>query len=311
VKGLELSRRYFETVVKQAYQEEFPDEYPRLAFGLAGPGSECYGWDDEISRDHDWGPKVYVWTPDELFHQKGRALRELYDSLPGECCGFGPIRREDTGIPRDGVVAVSGFYETLLGMSRVPEGITEWFRVKEEDLSLCTNGAVFFDGPGIFSRVRDAFASYYPRDVWLKKISSRCVMCAQHGQYNLWRSWNRGDLPAVEYDRAMFAREAAALTFLLERQYRPYYKWQFRALREMECFGPRVIEVLEELYRRRDPEDYRQVIEECSSLLAGRIGEVLDLRPVRPAGNFLQDTGFLVQELIEDDFLREKTGFVE
>jgi len=308
VKGLELSHRYFNTVVRPAFQREFPDDFSLLAFGLSGPGSECYGWDDEISRDHDWGPKVFIWTPDDLFERKGVVLQELYDSLPGECCGFGPMNRKDTGIPRDGVLPVSVFFKNLLGMDHAPGDILEWFRVKEEDLSLCTNGEVFFDGPGSFSRIRADLGVYYPRDVWLKKTASRCFMCAQYGQYNLWRSWKRGDVPAVEYDRAMFAREAAALTFLLEKRYRPYYKWQFRALRELGGLGLRVAGLLEELYRRRDPEDYHQVIEECSSLLKAKTGRLLD---IGQEGNFLQDTAFQVQKLIEDRFLREDTGFVE
>jgi hypothetical protein len=55
MKGLELSRQYFTDVAEPLLKRDFPALYPRLAAGLAGNGSECFGYDDEISRDHDWG----------------------------------------------------------------------------------------------------------------------------------------------------------------------------------------------------------------------------------------------------------------
>ncbi len=43
MKGLELARYYYETAGKQALERQVPDLVPRLAIGLAGEGSECFG----------------------------------------------------------------------------------------------------------------------------------------------------------------------------------------------------------------------------------------------------------------------------
>ncbi|MCF7943546.1 MAG: DUF4037 domain-containing protein [Spirochaetia bacterium] len=275
MKGLELSRRYFDTLVKPAFQSEFPDVYPCLAFGLVGPGSECYGWDDEISMDHDWGPKVSIWVSDELFQTRGEALQKLYSSLPGECCGYGPVHRVDTGAPRDGVISITRFYETFLGIGHAPRDLLEWMQVTEENLSLCTNGSVFYDGPGQFSAIREELAAYYPKDVWYKKIASHCVFLSQHGQYNVGRAWKRGDHLSAAYNLTMFIHEAASLSLLLERRYRPFYKWQFKALRESGAFGRNAAQALEELCRAEGNDEKSRVIEACASLLAVKIKQTL------------------------------------
>ena len=56
MRGLELSRLYYEQTGRPALEDRFPELLPQMAFGLAGEGSECFGFDDEFSRDHDWGP---------------------------------------------------------------------------------------------------------------------------------------------------------------------------------------------------------------------------------------------------------------
>ena len=60
MQGLELSRRYFE-VCLPLLQEQAGDILPLCAVGLAGEGSECLGFDDATSRDHDWGPGFCIW----------------------------------------------------------------------------------------------------------------------------------------------------------------------------------------------------------------------------------------------------------
>ena len=55
MKGLILSEEYYHQFGTKMIEEIFPKYKEKIAAGLAGDGSECYGFDDEISRDHDWG----------------------------------------------------------------------------------------------------------------------------------------------------------------------------------------------------------------------------------------------------------------
>ena len=55
MRGLSLARAFFASC-EASLDEHIPDIMAVAAIGLAGEGSECFGCDDEISRDHDWGP---------------------------------------------------------------------------------------------------------------------------------------------------------------------------------------------------------------------------------------------------------------
>ena len=73
MKGLELCRLYYEEVGAPALKAAFPELMGRAAAGLAGQGSDCLGFDDEYSRDHDFGPGFLVWLTDADFE----ALQEF------------------------------------------------------------------------------------------------------------------------------------------------------------------------------------------------------------------------------------------
>ncbi len=53
--GIDLSRAFYTEAIQPLLVKHFPTlEY---AAGLIGPGSEVLGYDTEMSRDHNWGPR--------------------------------------------------------------------------------------------------------------------------------------------------------------------------------------------------------------------------------------------------------------
>ena len=56
MKGLEISEKYFNEFGLPVLKSEFSDLLDFLCVGLVGSGSECYGFDDDISTDHDFEP---------------------------------------------------------------------------------------------------------------------------------------------------------------------------------------------------------------------------------------------------------------
>ncbi|MBN2552228.1 MAG: DUF4037 domain-containing protein [Spirochaetales bacterium] len=307
MKGLELARGYFSEVALPVFREKAGQRLSSMAFGLAGPGSECYGYDDEISRDHDWGPRLCIWIPEELYREEGERLQRIYDRLDPVFQGYGPVRRVDDR-SRDGILSVERFYRSHLGTDRAPETLRDWLLLPEEGLSLCTNGEVFQDPLGSFTRMRRALLSYFPRDLWLKKIASRCRSASRHGQYDLWRALRRADRLTAGYHQACFAREAAALVFLLNRSYRPFAKWIFHGLPGLGRLGCAVHGELLRAAEAHSRESLQGAVERCAAILIDElVGEGLAER----RGDFLFDCGAQIEGLIRDRSLREELDSVD
>jgi hypothetical protein len=154
MKGLELARRFFTEAALPAFKEKAAERLGSMAFGLAGAGSECYGFDDEISRDHDWGPRLCIWIPEEFCREEGEKLQRIYEQLDPVFHGYGPVRRVDTRQRHDGILSIARFFRSHLGTARAPETLRDWLLLPEEGLSLCTNGEVFQDPLGSFTCMR-------------------------------------------------------------------------------------------------------------------------------------------------------------
>ena len=143
--GLELAKAYYETYGKRMLAEEFPRYVDRIAVGLAGEGSECFGFDDAISRDHDFGPSFCMWLTKEDYQVIAPELRRAYQALPKDFYGYPPRKEEPFGGERVGVLCIDDFYRRQIGRADAEFSMTGWVYVPESRLATVTNGEVFVD----------------------------------------------------------------------------------------------------------------------------------------------------------------------
>ena len=284
VSGLKLARAFWTQMGKPMIAAKYPQYAGRIAAGLVGHGSECYGFDDTYSQDHDFGPRFCLWLTDEDYAAIGEQLEADYEALPRKFSvdaqgrvtfeaharsdASGAFPSAGAGSPvtpraqganrRDGVFRIGDFFESITGYRTAPAQTAphEWLMLQESTLAAATNGEVFADPTGLFSKTRQGFKNM-PDDVRLALISKRLGMIAQAGQYNLPRSLKRGDGAAAWLSIHEFVQATASLVFLVNVPmvvgYMPYYKWQFAALRKLSgsmfALLPNVGEQLETVMR--------------------------------------------------------------
>ncbi|MDR0838216.1 MAG: DUF4037 domain-containing protein, partial [Oscillospiraceae bacterium] len=201
--ALALSHEYFERYALPSLKERFPELLTSLAAGLVGNGSECFGYDDEISRDHDWGVDFFLWLPEgysaripELAAWKA----ELLETHPPEF----PRTKSEYGA-RVGIETVGGFYRSLIGYPEGPKTLNDWVNIPEENLAMAVNGEIFLDNSGEFTKTREYLSEFFPEDLRLKRLSHSCMMMAQGGQYNFGRCAARGDVVAARSALSQFS----------------------------------------------------------------------------------------------------------
>lgn len=252
VKGLELAEKYYKVYGEKMIKEQFPEVAGQIAAGLVGYGSECLGFDDEISMDHDYGPSFCIWLPREIYGQYGEKMQEAYDALPKEFMGFSGRVEEEQGKGRVGILCLEDFYLEILGRNSAPEAAQEWFAIPEPALSVAVSGRVFEDSLGRFTEIREALLAYYPEEVWRKKLAESLAKAAQAGQYNYARAMKRGERVAAEISLTEFVKEAMKIVYLLNRKYAPFYKWMHRGMKELPICSE-IGDMLSLIYQVPDP----------------------------------------------------------
>lgn len=244
--GLELARRFYLSC-RPLLENCIPDIMRQAAAGLAGEGSECFGCDDEISRDHDFGAAFCIWLPEKTLKDNFCRIDEAFACLPKQFEGFPTRFAPHLSHGRVGPLSIENFYHFFTGFDHPPASWREWLAIPEYQLAAATNGAVFVDNEGTFSKWRQKLLAGYPRDVWLKKLAARTMLVAQSGQYNFPRALKRGDQISTMLAKSRFAENALGLVYLLNHRYMPFYKWASRLARDLPIFGQLAHETLHKL----------------------------------------------------------------
>lgn len=232
VPNLDRCRLFYETYGIPMIREHFPEYEKRIAVGLVGEGSDAFGFDDEISTDHDYGLGFCMWLTKEDYDNIGEQLQRCYEQLiekEGE-----HSLQESFLKKRRGVFEIQAFYEALLGQQ------------EEYGLAQAVNGQVWTDELGEFTAIRKRLLEYYPERVWRQKLGAALHDFSQYGQSNYPRMMARRDYVTAQLCIAKAMESAMDIAYLLNKTYAPYYKWKKRGLEKLQHLTE-VSALLEEL----------------------------------------------------------------
>ena len=128
ISGLELCRRFYESFGRPMIHRNFRKYENRIVCGMVGEGSDCLGFDDELSHDHDFGAAFCIWLDDDLYSKIGEKLQKAYDLLPKTFMGYTRVKSPQSR-KRTGVFSASGFYTDLLEVEKLPETLCDWLSI--------------------------------------------------------------------------------------------------------------------------------------------------------------------------------------
>jgi len=305
IKGLELSKRYFYDIVLPEFKKSLKDILPLCAFGLVGEGSECYGYDDKLSQDHDFGPSVCIWLKKDDYLKYQNRINEALKNLPRTYLGFQELKESEWGYNRRGLLNIEDFYFKFIGSTNPPQTINDWQKIPETALATVTNGEVFLDNLGEFTKIREQLLNYYPEAIRQNKIATRLMNISQYGQYNYTRCLKRNNLVSANQCLYLFVDEVIHLVFLLNRRYKIFYKWANRALLDLKILGNEVHKLLQDMVFAQNKIPYVRKI--CKVLA----DELRNQKLTNCESEFLGDLGVDIQKNINDDFFKNYSPWLD
>lgn len=235
MQGIELSRRFYADIVRPFLDRTAPGL--SHAAELSGYGSELLGFDDDLSRDHNWGPRVHIVVsePDFAAHAQG-IVSAFSTEAPSHFLGE-PIGWRSRPHPAASGAGALGALDHGLEIHTLESKLSnqlaitttenlshlDWLGFPEQRLLAFTAGAVFRDDDGRLTQARVALA-WYPDDVWLYKIACQWRRIAEEQAF-VGRAGMVGDDIGSRIIAARLVRDVMRMAFLLDRRYAPYPKW--------------------------------------------------------------------------------------
>lgn len=235
MRGLALSSAYFTEIVEPILASAFP--HLAYAAALIGPGSEVFGFDDDRSRDHDWGPRLLLFVDDARVVSDIDAT--LATALPDTFRGLPTRFSRHNGAIRHQVDATTteNWFRTQLGFDpRAAITLVDWLATPAFRLAEITGGAVFADATGTLARIRGSLA-WYPHDLWYWILASQWQRLSQEEAF-AGRAAETGDELGSRIIAARLARDLTQLWLFMHRIYPPYGKWLGRTFARLPGVEP-------------------------------------------------------------------------
>lgn len=234
MKGLELCKRYYAECVKPIMDKSCGSLSNQYSCALIGWGSDVTGNDDELSRDHEWGPRLYLFLQQNMIGFKQQIETLLREYVPDEFLGYktrfafceniGARVPANNGSLNIEINTYEGYITAFLGVLK-PQNHMEWLMIPENKLFEITAGEIFYDYHSILENKLAVYKEYYPTDVWKYRLAY------------LWQSiaWNydliglcnkRNDKISAYIALNKIVVPIVRLLFALNRKYAPSYtKW--------------------------------------------------------------------------------------
>lgn len=279
VPSLKLSQMLYEQEIEPIIAQRFPDL--RYAAATLGMCSEVLGLDDEVSMDHEWGPRVRLYLT-EQDHERYAAevMSALREELPSQFAGFDMMWRKpgvdihdtrETILCHVSVETVSRALNFCGGLAALPLPDVDWLRVSEQHLLEFTAGVVYRDDVGELAGARELL-KYYPDNVL--RFLLMCEWNAVGGDwFPIGRMGSRGDRLGLRIQAAQAAHRLMRIAFMVCKRYFTYRKWFGTLFKELPIAGalePILMELLES-------QDWRQIEErigQAASLLLRQQNEL-------------------------------------
>lgn len=219
--GIELARTFW----RECVRPWLGAEAAVVGATLLGPGSEVLGFDDDVSTDHDFGPRLQLLVADPALVPSVR--ERLEPGLPDTFRGW-DVRYATTADPtrrhRITVATVGAGFADLCGIDpTAPITTDRWLATPTARLAGVTTGAVFADPTGAIAHARRVLR-WYPDSLWRYVLACQWRRLAQEEPF-LRRAADIGDDLGSRLIAGRLARDLMRLAFLLEQQWAPYGKW--------------------------------------------------------------------------------------
>jgi hypothetical protein len=279
MKGLEIAKDFYTEWGKEHLEKSFPELAKRVAVGRVS-GSDVIGADDEISKDHNWGPQFTIFLSATDYAEHGEKLADVMNAAaPNPWQGF---RLDGAGDKSVNIESIPDWIRTWSGFSEKPSRDEDWHIIvkeridggidegRESLLYFLRHGAIWYDGSGEMSSWREAL-HYYPEKIWRIRLAEELFRVWQHGEYNFVQRIAKRNEPLTKVIcLGEFVNGVMRTFLLLNRDYTPYWKWlahEFRKLEEAQTVGP----LLEELLSENNSEKQVELVLKLSGYIYQRI----------------------------------------